>query len=178
MTMILDQQQMIKALWKNVVAENDIKNNRERYNVIWRHAFAVAVTEATALSYQVIGKIIDKDHTTVVHCRKIHNQNYDWDPNYKQVYIMMLDQVQDLMDKYQQQITEVIKKRKIPVSGGRTIDSLIDMYERKLNLLDKKYKTQLADYQGKCSKLEKALRIQTERAENLNKEALRLKNLL
>ena len=67
MTMILDQQQMIKALWDNVVIENDIRDNRKRHNIVWRHAFAVAVTEATALSYQLIGQIINKDHSTVIY---------------------------------------------------------------------------------------------------------------
>lgn len=176
--MILDQQYMLRALWKEIEKENNIGNNRKRENVVWRFAFLVAATEATALSLSGIGSIMDKDHCTVLHARKQHEQNFIYDSNYKQVYLMVLEEIQDLMDQYQEQIKEVISKRKIPVTGDKTINAMIDMYERKIDVMKRNYDTQLADYQLKYTRLEKEKNRQQARAEKLNTECLRLKNLL
>ena len=76
------------------------------------------------------------------------------------------------------QIKEVISKRKIPVTGDKTINAMIDMYERKIDVMKRNYDTQLADYQLKYTRLEKEKNRQQARAEKLNTECLRLKNLL
>ena len=176
--MILDQQFMIRTLWKEIAKENKIQDNRKRENVIWRFAFLVASTETTALSLAAIGSIMDKDHSTVLHARKQHEQNFIYDKNYKQIYLMLLDEMQMLMDKYQQQVIEVISKRKIPVTGDQTMNAILDVYERKIDMMKRNYTTQIADYQLKYIRLEKEKNRQQARAERLNTECLRLKNLL
>lgn len=176
--MIIDQEFMLRALWKEIAQENNIQPNRRRENVVWRHAFLVAATETTALSLKAIGRVMNKDHATVLHARKQHEMNFTYDRRYNAIYLMMISELQALMDQYRKQMEEVILKRKVPVHGGQTMESIIDMYERKLQSQEKRYKTQLADYQLKMSILEKEKNKQQERAEKLNKECLRLKNLL
>ena len=58
---VIDQQMMLHSLWKQLKEQEGIKDNRERGNVIWKHAFSVAVIEQTSLSLQRIGEIINKN---------------------------------------------------------------------------------------------------------------------
>lgn len=175
--MIQDQEQMIRSLWENIQLEQNIKNNRFRKNVIWRYAFTMAVTETTALSYKIIGSIIEKDHSTVVHTRRSHEINLT-DGLYKQIYYRLLDEMTELVKEYQKGIHEVIKNRKKDYGGEATINSMVDMYERRISSLERKHMNQIADYQKEIAILEKELKLVTNRANFLNKEALRLKNLL
>lgn len=176
--MILDQQMMLQNLWKEIVIENKIENNRQRYNILWRFSFLVAATEATTLSQTQIGSIMNRDHCTVIHARNQHEQNFIYDLNYKQIYLMILGEIQQLMNVYQDQIVEVIRKRKIPVTGDQTMNAMLDMYERKIKMLKRNYQAQLDDYQLNYTRLEKEKNRQQARAEKLSTECLRLKNLI
>lgn len=176
--MILDQQKMLQDLWKEIVIENKIENNRKRSNILWRFSFLVAATEATTISQVQIGSVMNRDHCTVIHARKQHEQNFIYDLKYKQIYLMILGEIQKLMDIYQDQIVEVIKKRKIPVTGDQTMNAMLDMYERKITLLKRNHQLQVDDYKFKYTRLEKEKKRQQERAERLSTECLRLKNLL
>lgn len=175
--MLQDQEQMIRALWKRIVLEQNIKNNRFRKNIIWRYAFTMAVTETTSLSYMTIGSIINKDHSTVVHTRKQHETNM-YDQLYKQVYFTMLDEMTSLVKKYQDSIQALIINRKQDYGGAATLNSMVNMYERRIEAMERNYVNKLESYEQEIKILRKHLKQATNRAELLNKEAMRLKNLL
>lgn len=177
MHMLQDQEQMIKALWQEIVLQQNIKNTRFRKNVIWRHAFTVAVTETTAISYATIGRITNRDHSTVVHCRRMHESNMH-DATYKKVYFTLLDRMTDLVKEYQDGIQEIIRRRKKDYGGEATLNSMVNMYERRLQAQERNYVNKIQLLEKEVTILRKHLKQATNRAEQLNTEALRLKNLL
>jgi hypothetical protein len=76
----------IKLFFDKYASENNFVNNRKRENVIIKHAFFTAVKQLTNLSLASIGSLLNKDHATVLHAYKKHEDNMIYLPGYKQVY--------------------------------------------------------------------------------------------
>lgn len=72
--------------WDDYSKSRGFTNNRQRGNIIMKHAFFVAVRELTTLSLTEIGNILDKDHATVLHAKKNHLGNLKYLPTYEDVY--------------------------------------------------------------------------------------------
>lgn len=81
-----EQYRIGEHLWLEIKLANEVSESRERRNVIYRHAFSVAMRTLSKLTVQRIGKILGKDHATVIHAVRAHEGNYNYDPDYRSIY--------------------------------------------------------------------------------------------
>lgn len=173
---VIDQQMMLESLWKQLKEREGITDNRQRGNVIWKHAFSVAVIEQTSLSLQRIGEIINKNHATIIHAKKQHESNYAYDTKYRMCYEQISDAIANIVDEYDSEVKRAMRSRSTIVNPS--LDKLEEEFERKLQRMERKegerYDELLSKYNSVC----KALKTQSKRAEELNIECIRLKNLL
>ena len=66
--------------------------------------------ELTSLSLSSIGKLLNKDHATVLHAIRNHSTNYLQDGQYR-VYDQMYAQLEQRMDKFNSDVSDVIERR-------------------------------------------------------------------
>ena len=175
---ILEQKDSIQELWDKVSEENNVQNNRQRYNVIHRHAFAVACLEQTVLTTKTIGRILGRDHATVIHSRKNHKWNLINDKTYARVYHLFSEEIIKCADRYDQGLQEILNSRIARVDDDFLVTQYKDSYERKIKRLQDKYDTELEVLRHQLKATTKALKRAEERNKVLNHECLRLKNLL
>ena len=62
----LDQEAMLKNLWKDIEKVNHVLANRDGRNVMYRHVFFVCARQLSNVSLKSIGRILGKDHATVL----------------------------------------------------------------------------------------------------------------
>ena len=92
----LSQKRLASDLWVKITKNKKIPlKSRKREYVIYRHSFLVALRKYSTMSLDAIGKILGKDHATVIHACKQHEMNYKFDRDYKAVYY----QVDDIVAK-------------------------------------------------------------------------------
>ena len=166
----------LKCFWAGYVIEHKIVNNRERDNVIHRHAFMHIARQNMHLTTTMIGRICGRDHATVIHACKKHEANYRWDGLYRNVWDNLAREIEDML-----LINGVIPKT---IETGSNVEGVHFKYldvSRKLRLKIK----ELDEYKIKVDrelKNAKANRLYFEglrqRNMRLNEEVLRLKNLL
>jgi len=78
---------LVSKMWEREMENNNITLKcRERRQVMHRYAFMVAVRECTTLTLSETGRIIRKDHATVLHAKKQHETNMRFDTEYKTIY--------------------------------------------------------------------------------------------
>lgn len=78
---------LVSKMWEREMQINGIAVKcRERKHVMHRHAFMVAVRDCTKLTYAEIGRVMRKNHATVIHSLKQHETNMRFDHEYKPVY--------------------------------------------------------------------------------------------
>jgi hypothetical protein len=95
------QQKALYKLWDRIKKENDVAEvSRVRKNVIYRHSFLVSARKNSTLSLSEIGRIMNKDHATVLHACKQHDTNYRFDINYKSVYYIVNEMVRTEMTQF------------------------------------------------------------------------------
>ena len=169
---------MIKQLWKEMVQKHDIRDNRRRENVVWRHAFSVACLEHTSLTLQKIGGIISKDHATVLHAQKQHEGNYLYDDRYRQAFVVCTTEVEYLMDKYQDVMQEVVSKRIVDLNIDQSIENVVVGYKKRLKRMEERYQRDIYQLNERLQKMSKQLNIVNQRNAILNEELKRTKNLL
>lgn len=63
-----------------------LSKSRVRKNAFGRIAFGAVMRKKTMLSLDAIGKIINKDHATVLYYTKEHENLYKWDSDYKEKF--------------------------------------------------------------------------------------------
>lgn len=175
---IVEQFDTIKSLWEELSKECNVKPTRERYNVIHRHAFAVACLENTVLPMKQIGKVLKRDHATVIHSRKNHKWNLIHDKTYARVFHLFSTKIADVCDEYDDKLNDLIRKRAIVINDSDVMDNWELTYERKIKRLQERYVSEIEVLRHTNKSLSKALKRAEERNEALNKECLRLKNLL
>ena len=174
----IDQTLFIQTLWKEIQQANQIRDNRIRENIRWKHAFMCVVSEQTVLSLKEIGRVLNKDHATVIHARKMHESNMLCDERYRNIYNMISAEVEETLDQYQDQIFEVIRNKQIPINGAATEESIALMYEDRIQSLKKRHKKEILQLKSENSILTKEYQRALLRAQGLNEECKRLKNLL
>lgn len=174
----IDQTLFIQTLWKEIQQANQIRDNRIRENIRWKHAFMCVVSEQTVLSLKEIGRVLNKDHATVIHARKMHESNMLCDERYRNIYNMISAEVEETLDQYQDQIFEVIRDKHIPINGAATEESIVLMYEERIQSLKKRHKKEILQLKSENSILTKEYQRALLRAQGLNEECKRLKNLL
>jgi hypothetical protein len=137
-----------------------------------------AVSEQTVLSLKSIGGIMNKDHATVLHARAQHEGNMLYDERYKHIYEMISAELEETLADYQDQVYEVIRDKKIPVNGDKTAQSMVDLYEQRIKALRNNMEREILELKHKNSILTRELKRAQTRAQGLNEECKRLKNLL
>ena len=174
----LDQEALVRDFWNNVSQVNEVYDNRNRRNIIYKHSFFVCVRELTSLSLSSIGKQLNKDHATVLHACKKHTINYMYDGHYRGIYDKMYSQLEDLINSFNDDLTEMIERKIKNMDVELYNTAVIDMYKKKLDVQNKSYKLQIESMKKEMRILRKALKTSRERETLLNTECLRLKNLL
>lgn len=174
----LDQELLVKDFWEAISQTNQIDNNRQRRNIIYKHAFFTCCRELTGLSLSSIGGVLGKDHATVLHAVRNHSINYLHDANYREVYDQMYDSLDDRIQKFNDGINDMIEKRinRMDVEVYNT--TVIEMYKKKLRNQRKANDLQIDALKKEMNILRKALKASRNREKSLNEECKRLKNLL
>ena len=175
---IIDQHSILSDYWQSIVELHNIKNNRESRNVMYRHAFFVACREYSNMSLKSIGKIISRDHATVLHAQKVHKNNYMFNKTYREIYDSISCVISEKINKQTEEIEALMFKRLAKSDIKLYTDSMVFMYKKRLEIEHKRHKNQTDSFKKEIKILRKQLKIHQERAENLNQECLRLKNLL
>ena len=93
----ISQLEQLKSYWKELCKEEKLVDNRHQRNVMFRHAFLVAVREVSSLGITDIGQIIGKHHATVIHATKNHDSNMRFNSIYRQAYVRILSTISDMM---------------------------------------------------------------------------------
>lgn len=90
----------IKALndfWITYAEKHKVVNNRERPNVVKKHAFSHISRTNTSVSLNGIAGILGKTHATILHACRQHDANYSYDPDYRLIYDDMFNEMEDFL---------------------------------------------------------------------------------
>jgi len=172
---VIDQQMMLTAFWNELKARHNIEDNRRRENVVWRHAFSVAATQQTSLALQKIGRIMGKDHATIIHARKQHASNFNYDTAYKQCFLQVNAQLADLMSTYNTEVNRALTNR---LSVAPEFEHLIEQHQKELVRIQRNADQRYQALQEKYTAVASELKRQTERTKDLNERVKRLQNLV
>ena len=175
---VLEYQLAVQKIWDDATRQFEIKNSRERHNVVYRHAFSVACLDNTTLSMKVIGRIIGRDHATVIHARKNHSWNIIREKPYAQAYCFFSEMLSKKTNEHEDIIQEFLRTNVSVSTEKGMIERYTDIYEAKLKRLEGKYEQELQSLRHENKVLSKTLKMAEERTRELNTECLRLKNLL
>lgn len=166
-------------MWQDYTESAGFVDNRTRRNIIIKHAFSVVARNITSLSLMDIGSIINKDHATVLHAQRKHEENLMYLQGYKNVYNSMEYQLKSLLnthidinDAYDIEDVKELRMRLIETS------SRLRMKIVEYKHLEKYTEESPARAVAENKILTKLLKDVQHRNQNLNKELLRLKNLL
>ena len=86
----------LEDYWNNYSEKNNVTSSRLRENVIHRYAFCHVVRENARMSLKKIGRLIKRDHATVIWGCKNHEMNYRFDSDYRVVYDNITQDIQDM----------------------------------------------------------------------------------
>lgn len=175
---LIDQQMMLQEYWETLVHTHNITDNREHRNVMYRHAFFTAARHFSNLSLSVIGKVVGRDHATVLHACKMHKNNYTFDKIYRTTFDTMAHSISERIEEHTENIEKVMSEKLTEMNTKVYENSLITMYKHKLEKTEKVYEERINAVKHDLRITAKQLKYFQNRAENLNKECLRLKNLL
>lgn len=175
---IVDQYVMVKDYWKFICVRNQVNNSRQRNSVIWRHGFMVAAVERTTLTYQKIGSITERDHSSVTHAVNVHEANHSYDKDYKQAYDMMSYDLNNLMGDYHKKVEETMNRRVVDLHGNQAMQNIVERYNRRITKIERNHQDELIKKDHVINSLAKQLKAYEARNNALNKEILRVKNLL
>ena len=178
MNATFDQQLLARNYWSTIEETHDVGRNRERRNVLYRFAFFVACRELSSLSLSTIGRILNKDHATVIHAMKSHESNYRFDAQYREIYTEIHTCLKDIIGENTEQVYNVIKQRAMHVDPDLYHDHIIETYKKRLAAQEREHKDSTAVLKDTLLKTQKHNRILKKRMDWLNNECLRLKNLI
>ena len=174
----LDQEMLIRDFWNRLSTANQITNNRERRNILYKYSFFVSARELTTLSLSSIGRVLNKDHATVLHAIKKHSANYMYDKTYRGVYDMIYSELNEQMDKFNSHITDLVSKRIDRMDVDMFSMTMVKVYKSKLEKQKESHRMQVDALKRERDIIKKQLVASRKRENYLNTECLRLKNLL
>jgi|TARA_R100000479_G_scaffold122875_1_gene63361 hypothetical protein len=169
-----DQELIAREYWATIVKSHEIGTSREHRNVLYRHAFFVVCRNVTQLSLKSIGRILDKDHATVLHAIRQHDTNLRFCAQYQNIYTEMHECLNDIIETNAERVYNIVKQKAQEVNSDAFTDHMVIMYKQKIKNQEEKteqVKKELAIVAEHNKKLQK-------RNEELNAECLRLKELL
>ena len=176
----LDQEAMLRVLWLEIVKTNNVTSSRDRRNVAFRHIFCVCARQLSNISLKSVGRILGKDHTTVLYALRQHEWLMVHDAGYLSTYDGIYGQMADLIETNHAATTRVIRDR---MSGDKARlkiaeDSLLAMYQDKLNKREHEHKEDTIDLKKQLLHFKKYAKELYARNKRLQTECLRLKNLI
>lgn len=167
----------LKAFWNEYAVKHNVVNNRERSNIIQRHAFCHIARNNTTVSLQGIASVISKNHATVLNACKKHEVNYRYDPDYRACYDNMFADVEDFL----------LVNGIVPKSIHPEIDEVQDVHFKLVDVSRRlrktmteftKYKKEVAAQVRRSEQVKKHNRDLQNRVNELEALALRYKNLI
>jgi hypothetical protein len=173
-----DQQVLANNYWKSMVDSHHVGSNRERRNVLYRFAFFVSCRETSSLSLSTIGRIIKKDHATVLHAIRSHEGNYRFDAQYREIYTEMHTCLSDIIGSNTEKVYDAVKQRALQINPDFYENHIIQTYKQRLDTQDREYKETIETLKDTLLQTQKHNKILQKRMNWLNDECLRLKNLL
>lgn len=174
----VDQELMLKDYWDSICQVHNIQDNRERRNIIYKHAFSVCCREYSSLSLATIGKIINKNHATILHSVRNHSSNYLYDKTYRGIYDTIAEDMSEKMMEYNKGVDNLLEKRIERIDATAFNSAMVKLYKTKMEKQKESYDVKIAALNKDISILKKHLKISRKREQYLNAECLRLKNLL
>ncbi len=174
----IDQEMLIKDFWNRLSTANQVTDNRERRNILYKYSFLVSARELTTLSLSSIGSVLRKDHATVLHAVKKHSANYMYDKTYRGVYDMIYSELNEQMEKFNSHITDLVSKRIDRMDVDMFSMTMVKVYKSKLEKQKESHKMQLEAIKREKEIIKKQLTATRKREKWLNAECLRLKNLI
>lgn len=166
-----------KDFWDEYCDDNGVVDNRQRKNIIHKHSFLTCLKELTTLSLMDIGSILNKDHATVLHASRSHEMNYKFDMNYRVVYNRLSSQLQQFMFTLDMIPKDLLDANKNLDSGH--FKYLEVSKKLRLKILEfQEYKNSMRDEIKKITVVKDYIKSLESRNEKLNRELLRIKNLM
>lgn len=179
MTYLSNEYTTVVKFFSEYSSKSRFEDNRRRPNIIIKHAFFVNCRELTSLSLADIGSILNKDHATVIHAEKKHEENMIYLRGYKEVY-------NDMRTKLERELN--IENTSYEVNQ---IDDLMELRERliqtssklrmkilEVNSLRKQIEESPTRAIEENKILSKLLKDVQKRNDRLHNELARLKNLV
>lgn len=167
----------LNTFWSEYSVKHKVVNNRERFNIIHKHAFCHISRNNTNVSLQGIASVINKNHATVLHACKKHEMNYRYDPDYRAVYDIMFADIEDFL-----LINGIVPKSIHPeVDEVQEVHfKLVDISRRLRKTITEftKYKKEVQAQVRKAEHIKKHNIDLQKRVNDLEMLALRYKNLL
>lgn len=166
-----------KNFWDEYCKDHGVVDNRQRKNIIHKHAFLTILKESSMLSLADIGSILNKDHATVLHAHKSHETNYKFDVNYRIIFHRLQDLVHEFMlglDIVPASMVEY--EQDVRSSHFRLLETSKKLRMKMLEF--ESYKKHMDKEFKRVKAIDKYVRSLEKRNENLNKELLRIKNLV
>ncbi len=176
----LDQESMLRSLWKEIQSVNNVTMSRLRRDVIYRHCFFVCARELSTISLQAIANIQGQNHATVLHAVKNHEASMMYDQKYLVVYDAMHSKMSDMMDINKQAVMNVLEARlSISSSQKEAAEATIsEMYQAKLRKDKNFYDKKISELNAEITHFKKYSKQLHTRNRLLSDECLRLKNLI
>ena len=173
-----DQQLLARNYWSTIEETHDVGRNRERRNVLYRFSFFVACREVSNLSLSTIGRILNKDHATVIHALKNHESNYRFDAQYREIYTEIHSCLTDIIGANTEKVYSVIRDRAMQVDPDLYHDHIIETYKQRIASQEREHNDKTEVLKSTLLKTQKHNKTLQKRVDTLNTECLRLKNLL
>lgn len=176
---LLDQEMLMTDFWETLCQTHQVIDNRERRNVIYRHAFMSACRKFSNLSLATIGKICGgRDHATVLHAKRSHSANYMYDSTYRGAYDAIANSIVERIDTHTDKVEALMMQKLNQEDIDSYTQSMVSVYKKKMEKQRDKYEERIDLLKKELNIIRVHLRKQTKRADKLDKECLRLKNLL
>lgn len=176
---LLDQEMLMIEFWETLCQTHNISNNRQRRNVIYRHAFMTACRKFSNLSLGTIGKICEgRDHATVLHAQRCHSPNYMYDTTYRNAYDAISNSLIEILDTHTDKVEALMMQKLNQKDIDAYTQSMVSVYKKKMEKQKNRYEEEIVSLKKELSIIRVHLKKQSSRANKLDKECLRLKNLL
>lgn len=174
---VITEQAALENLWADIQQTYSIGESRDRYNVMYRHSIAVAMRVHGNISLTIIGKILKRNHATVIHAMKNHDGNYKYDKSYREIYLAIEKLVKDALDEYD--LRHVLIEDMSQTSMDYT--SVVRVYKQQVNELEltiTRLKLEIKEANSQRDKTAKNANEIYERNKSLNELVIRYKNLI
>ena len=175
---MLDQEMVVEDFWKKLIVSNNIVDNRERRNVVYRHAYLMAARELSNLTTTALGRIVDRNHASVVHAVRNHFSNHTYCSTYRKVYSSVHEELQEVMFGYNEELGDMLKVRFSKIQADSVHLAMANMYKSKYEKQRMVYDEKIEMLKNEINLLSKQIKSVRKRNHLLGDECLRLKNLV